>query len=458
MNAPPWMSFAWADLHVAEAPGTPDNPRIVDYFRRVGHADVDNDATPWCAAYVGACLERAGLRSTRSLAARSYLAWGVDTVAPAYGAIVIISRGADPALGHVGFLVGLTDSHVVLLGGNQSNAVTVEAFARSRVLGWRLPSAAEIPAASAGAAVDDEHRFTAALAMVLAFEGGWSDDPFDPGGPTNRGITLATFARVHGIEITASNRARLIADLRVIPDTLVAHIYRERYWRPAHCPELPAALAFFHFDVAVNMGVGTAIRMLQDALDVEIDGEIGPITRAAARTNSLASTLERYADLRRARYRSLSGFWRFGRGWLTRCDTALARAIALSRNPPAPTATTTPVPPTSPSNPKGKTPMSDAPIFTNESFGKSAGSPAATKWWGGSLTIWGALLTAVTTVAPALFAALGIDLPIDLIQRLGSDVVTLVQAIGGLVGTILTIVGRLRASTFIARRPLTLRI
>ena len=82
MNAPPWMSFAWADLHVAEAPGTPDNPRIVDYFRRVGHADVDNDATPWCAAYVGACLERAGLRSTRSLAARSYLAWGVDTVAP----------------------------------------------------------------------------------------------------------------------------------------------------------------------------------------------------------------------------------------------------------------------------------------------------------------------------------------------------------------------------------------
>ena len=296
------------------------------------------------------------------------------------------------------------------------------------------------------------------LAMVLAFEGGWSDDPFDPGGPTNRGITLATFARVHGIEITASNRARLIADLRVIPDTLVAHIYRERYWRPAHCPELPAALAFFHFDVAVNMGVGTAIRMLQDALDVEIDGEIGPITRAAARTNFLASTLERYADLRRARYRSLSGFWRFGRGWLTRCDTALARAIALSRNPPAPTATTTPVPPTSPSNPKGKTPMSDAPIFTNESFGKSAGSPAATKWWGGSLTIWGALLTAVTTVAPALFAALGIDLPIDLIQRLGSDVVTLVQAIGGLVGTILTIVGRLRASTFIARRPLTLRI
>ena len=102
--------------------------------------------------------------------------------------------------------------------------------------------------------------------------------------------------------------------------------------------------------------------------------------------------------------------------------------------------------------------MTDAPIYTNESFRTSTGSPVATKWWGGSLTIWGALLTAVTTVAPALFAAFGIDLSADLIQRLGSDVVTLVQAVGGLVGTILTIVGRLRASTLIERRPLTLRI
>ena len=454
MNAPPWMPFAWADLHVSETPGRSDNPRIVDYFRRVGHAYVQGDETPWCAAFVGACLERAGLRSTRSLAARSYLGWGVEMPAPSFGAIVVLSRGADPALGHVGFLVGLTDAHVIVLGGNQSNAVTVAAFDRARVLGWRLPSPADIAAASS-APGDDTQRFAAALAMVLAFEGGWSDDPFDPGGPTNKGITLATFARERGVEITASNRAPLVAELRVIPDRLVAHIYRERYWTPAHCPELPAALALFHFDVAVNMGVGTAIRMLQEALGVDIDGEIGPLTRRAVNTLPLATTLKRYADLRRARYRSLATFWRFGRGWLTRCDAALAHAIAIARDP---LQTAPPTPPIPSPQPNGNRPMSDAPIFTDHSFGKPAGSATPTKWWGGSLTIWGTLLTAVTTVAPAIFAALGIDLPIDLVQRLGSDIVTLIQAIGGLVGTVLTIIGRLRASTAIVRRPVTLRL
>ena len=394
------------------------------------------------------------MRCTRSLAARSYLGWGVEASAPSFGAVVVLSRGADPALGHVGFLVGLTDAQVIVLGGNQSNAVTVEAFDRSRVLGWRLPSSAEI-AAAASAPIVDAQRFAAALAMVLAFEGGWSDDPFDPGGPTNKGITLATFARERGVEITHSNRASLVADLRVIPDRLVAQIYRERYWTPARCPELPAALAHFHFDVAVNMGVGTAIRMLQEALGVAIDGDIGPLTRQAANTRPLRDTLERYADLRRARYRSLATFWRFGRGWLTRCDAVQAHAIALNRNP---LPTTPPTPPIPTTRHKGTAPMSDAPIFTDHAFGKSAGGTTPTKWWGGSLTIWGALLTALTTVAPALFAALGIDLPIDLVQRLGSDIVTLVQAIGGLVSTVLTIVGRLRASTAIVRRPVTLRL
>ena len=455
MNAPPWMPFAWADLHVSETPGRSDNPRIVDYFRRVGHANVQDDETPWCAAFVGACLERAGLRSTRSLAARSYLDWGVEASAPSFGAIVVLSRGRDPALGHVGFLVGSTHDHVYLLGGNQSNAVTVEAFDRRRVLGWRLSSPTEIATASASAPTDDAPRFAAALAMVLVFEGGWSDDPFDPGGPTNKGITLATFARERGVEITAANRARLVADLRGIPDRLVALIYRERYWLPAHCPELPATLALFHFDVAVNMGVGSAIRMLQEALGVAIDGEIGPLTRRAANTLPIATTLERYADLRRVRYRSLATFWRFGRGWLTRSDAGLAQAIALIRNPHP---TGPPTPPISSTPPQGNRPMSDAPIFSDHAFGKPAGSATPTKWWGGSLTIWGTVLTAVTTVAPALFAALGIDLPIDLVQRLGSDVVTLLQAIGGLVGTILTIVGRLRASTAIVRRPVTLRL
>ena len=83
---------------------------------------------------------------------------------------------------------------------------------------------------------------------------------------------------------------------------------------------------------------------------------------------------------------------------------------------------------------------------------------SAPKWWGSSLTIWGTLVTAVTTVAPVVLAAFGFDVPAPLVERLGSDIVAVVQAIGGLVGTVMTILGRARATTPLARRPIELRI
>lgn len=83
---------------------------------------------------------------------------------------------------------------------------------------------------------------------------------------------------------------------------------------------------------------------------------------------------------------------------------------------------------------------------------------ASAKWWGQSLTIWGALVTGLSTVAPAVLNALGLDLSVELAQRLSQDVVTLAQALGGLLGTVMTIAGRLRASTRIQRRPVALRI
>ena len=215
MQQPPWMAVAWAELGQSEVNGAAANPRVVDYFRQVGHGAVTDDETAWCAAFVGACLERAGFSSTRSLMARSYLDWG-DRAEPVTGSIAILSRGGSSSLGHVGFLVGMTDTAVYLLGGNQSNAVTVQRFDRSRLLGTRMPTAR----ATEGAATDRE-TFDQALAHVLSLEGGWSDDPFDPGGPTNKGITLADYARERRIAVTAENFGALKAELRAIPDRLV---------------------------------------------------------------------------------------------------------------------------------------------------------------------------------------------------------------------------------------------
>jgi uncharacterized protein (TIGR02594 family) len=436
MQQSPWMAAAWAELGQSEVGGARANPRIVDYFNQVGHGTIADDETAWCAAFVGACLERAGFASTRSLMARSYLDWGEAISEPSAGSIAVLSRGANTTLGHVGFLVGMTDTALYLLGGNQSNAVSVARFDRTRLLGIRMPTVRATESATA-----DLESFERSLAHVLAMEGGWSDDPFDPGGPTNKGITLADYARERRVTVTAENFAALKAELRSIPDRLVRDIYLTRYWRPARCPDMPPSLALMHFDAAVNQGVSGAARMLQQALAVDIDGEIGPITLGAARTKPLRTSIETYADIRRRRYRALAHFWRFGRGWLRRVDATLAQSFKSL----------------APFSQETK-PMPDPQANFPNGFPSQESEGADTKWWGQSMTIWGALLTALSTVLPLLGPILGINLTVDLVEKLGQDVVLLIQAAGGLIGTIMTILGRMRATTLLERRPVRLKL
>jgi uncharacterized protein (TIGR02594 family) len=479
MTQPRWLELAWGDLGVAETPGSNHTARVVAYYAQVGHPQIKDDETAWCAAFLGACLEGAGIPSTRSLMARSYLDWGDPAPGPRWGAVAVLSRTSDPALGHVGFLVGSTATSVVLLGGNQGNAVTVEAFPRARLLGLRWPSSASattpaqppspvqpvspvqpptpvIPEAeprppAAGEAIRDpaagDALFAHALAHVLEMEGGWSDDPVDPGGPTNFGITLATYARDKGVALGAGNLAGLTAELKTIPQATVRRIYRQRYWQPACCAQLTPALALFHFDASVNQGVTGAARMLQQAVGAAIDGEIGPETLAKAAAQPAAVTLARYADIRRAHYRSLSTFWRFGKGWLTRVDRTLAAATALLASappPPQPKETPTMTDRTQPA----PVPV-PAPVPAN---GNGA------KWWGSSMTIWGVIVTGLSTVLPVIGPLFGLNVTADLVQQLGDQVVLVAQAVGGLAGTIMAIYGRTRATTSLERKQLTINL
>ena len=66
---------AKGELGVTEIAGEIDNKTIVEYFAEVGHSWVKDDETAWCAAFIGAMIERSGYRSTRELNARSYLKW-----------------------------------------------------------------------------------------------------------------------------------------------------------------------------------------------------------------------------------------------------------------------------------------------------------------------------------------------------------------------------------------------
>ena len=80
------------------------------------------------------------------------------------------------------------------------------------------------------------------------------------------------------------------------------------------------------------------------------------------------------------------------------------------------------------------------------------------KWWGQSMTIWGAITTTLTTVLPIIGPLLGLNITAEMVQQLGGQFVQLVQVLGGLIGTFLTIYGRVRASQPLERRPVSLRI
>ena len=133
------FDIARSYIGLSEGPGTADNPVIMEMYASVGHDWVEHDSVAWCAAFVGHCLERAGIRSTRKLTARSYLDWGVpvDVAEAQQGDIGVIPRGRSNWQGHVFFIDRIEGAWVWGLGGNQSNAVNIKRYPVSRLLGVR---------------------------------------------------------------------------------------------------------------------------------------------------------------------------------------------------------------------------------------------------------------------------------------------------------------------------------
>jgi hypothetical protein len=79
------------------------------------------------------------------------------------------------------------------------------------------------------------------------------------------------------------------------------------------------------------------------------------------------------------------------------------------------------------------------------------------KWWGQSLTIWGTIITTLATVLPVVGPLAGIDISADTVRQLGDGVVRVFQALGGVIGVVLTVYGRTRAVQPLVRRDFQIR-
>lgn len=133
---PEWLAFARRQLDVREIPGPRHSAVILGWLRDL-KAWWRDDETPWCGAFVAACLRAAGVAVPPAwYRARAWGDWGVAT-SPRIGALLVFARGGG---GHVGWYVGEDAGHFHVLGGNQSNRVSVARIARGRLLACRWPA------------------------------------------------------------------------------------------------------------------------------------------------------------------------------------------------------------------------------------------------------------------------------------------------------------------------------
>jgi lysozyme family protein len=136
-------------------------------------------------------------------------------------------------------------------------------------------------------------NFKRSLDFTLSFEGGYVNHPQDPGGHTNRGVTLATLRRYRP--------GATVADLKRIPSSLVAQIYRDGYWEKAGCDTLAPGVDGATFDYACNSGPRAARKSLMAVLG-------GPAHE----------TVKALCKRRLSIYQTLKHWKTFGRGWTRR--------------------------------------------------------------------------------------------------------------------------------------------
>lgn len=132
-----WLNLAKKEIGVHEV----YNESRVHYYWKAaklsGLTKFPATQIPWCSGFASAMMELAGVRSPRTDGAKNWLGWGTELKEPCDGCVVVFTRTGG---GHVGIVVGEDDNgNLLVLGGNQGNAVNVKSFNRSRVTGYRYP-------------------------------------------------------------------------------------------------------------------------------------------------------------------------------------------------------------------------------------------------------------------------------------------------------------------------------
>ncbi len=164
----------------------------------------------------------------------------------------------------------------------------------------------------------------AALARLLVHEGGYTNHPADPGGPTNFGITIYDYRKYVKPDATA-------ADVRAMKLNEAKAIYRSKYWNAQRCDELPAGVDYAVFDYGVNSGIGRSGKVLRRCLRLaDNTSAVSEAVVAAARAADAQALIVAICDERLRFLRSLRTWNVFGRGWGARVAEVKAFSLQLA--------------------------------------------------------------------------------------------------------------------------------
>lgn len=143
-SALPWMDTAAGLIGLEEYAGSSNNKKIVAWADDVGVEDTYTaDSIPWCGLFVAYCFVHNNMKaSSAPLWALSWNNWGEKLSSPVYGCVLVFKRDGG---GHVGFAVSQDADYFHVLGGNQSDMVSVTKIAKSRCVGYRWPSGFDGP-------------------------------------------------------------------------------------------------------------------------------------------------------------------------------------------------------------------------------------------------------------------------------------------------------------------------
>ena len=189
-------------------------------------------------------------------------------------------------------------------------------------------------------------NFNKSLSLVLRHEGGYVNNPNDPGGATNKGITQYTYDAYRGANNLPTR------SVKSITDSELKEIYNRRYWDAIAGDYLPEGVDYAVFDFAVNSGPSRAVKFLQNVVGVDQDGAVGKITLGAVSRYKPTTIIERLCDKRLAWLKTLKTWVHFGNGWSRRVKEVKADAIGMvgtTQPLPDPNPTPNPIPePTDP--------------------------------------------------------------------------------------------------------------